>query len=497
MEPYVRKQRWKIYLGLMALMIAASTLAYTGYLIRRLSDEEQNKIRLWAEAVKRRARLVEVTRQLFEWIEEDERTKAQIIAEATRLILESESTDLSFYSRILESNNTIPIIVTYDDGKIMTVRNLDEDSLLALSRISQQRNPIPLVTRIGAQKFTFFLYYDDSRIYKRLRAVMDDLVNSFISETVSNAASVPVVYTDATKQRILAYGNIPPDKQKKFKNDLSLIEWVASDNQPIEVEVARGEKNYIFYKDSNVLATLRFFPYVQLSIFSLFIMVAYLMFSTARRSEENMVWVGMSKETAHQLGTPISSLMGWIEILRLDEKYAHIAEEMNKDITRLQVVAERFSKIGSIPELKPEPIVTVVENLVAYFRERVPRNVILEIQYRMPIMEKVKINRPLFEWVLENLTRNSIDAMPGGGSVQYRLAEESNQVIVDITDTGFGIPRKNWKRIFSPGFTTRRRGWGLGLSLSRRIVEDYHKGKIFVYKSELGKGTTIRIILKK
>lgn len=497
MDPHVRKQRWKIWLGLMALAIAASTLFYTGYIIRKLSREEQAKVRLWAEAVKRRARLVEVTRQLFDWIEEDERTKAQIIAEATRMLLESESQDLSFYSRILESNTTIPIIVTYEDGSIMTVRNLEEDSLLVLQRLRQTRKPIPLITRIGTQQFRFNLYYDDSRIYRRLKAVMDDLVNAFISETVSNVASVPVVYTDATRSRVLAHGNIPPEKIARFRSDKEVIQYVAGDNEPIEVEVARGEKHYIFYRDSNVLATLRYFPYVQLSIFALFVLVAYLMFSTARRSEENLVWVGMSKETAHQLGTPLSSLIGWVEILRLDEKYAHVAEEMEKDIHRLKIVAERFSKIGSRPELSPQPFVEVVQYMAAYFKERLPKNIGISVEVRMPLMEKVRMNRQLFEWVIENLTRNAVDAMPSGGAITYTLTDNDKYVILDVTDTGKGIPRKNWKRVFAPGYTTRKRGWGLGLSLSRRIVEEYHNGRLFILRSEPGKGTTFRIMLHK
>ncbi|MCS6982158.1 MAG: HAMP domain-containing histidine kinase [Flavobacteriales bacterium] len=497
MDPYLRKQRWKIYLGLMAVVIAASTLAYTGYIIRRLSLDEQNKVRLWAEAVKRRANLIEVTRQLFEWIEEDERNKAQIIAEATRMLLESESQDLSFYSRILESNTTIPIIVTYDDGRIMTVRNLEEDSLQALERIRKVRSAIPLVTRIGNQTFRFFLYYDDSRIYRRLRSVMNDLVNAFISETVSNAASVPVVYTDQSQKRVLAHGNIPPQKLAQFRSDAELIDYVAGDNEPIEVQVARGEKNYIFYRDSNLLTTFRYFPYAQLTVFALFVLVAYLMFSTARRSDENLVWVGMSKETAHQLGTPLSSLMGWIEILRLDEKYAHVAMEMEKDIQRLNVVAERFSKIGSQPELSPQPIVEVVRHMVDYFRQRLPSSVQLEVQVRMPLMETVNMNRPLVEWVIENLTRNAIDAMPRGGTITYHLADDERYVYLDVSDTGKGIPKKFWKKIFYPGFTTRKRGWGLGLSLTRRIVEQYHKGRVYVLKSEPGKGTTMRVVLRK
>jgi K+-sensing histidine kinase KdpD len=308
---------------------------------------------------------------------------------------------------------------------------------------------------------------------------------------------VPVVYTDATRSRVLAHGNIPPEKIARFRSDQELIRYVAGDNDPIEVEVARGEKHYIFYRDSNVLATLRYFPYVQLSIFALFVLVAYLMFSTARRSEENLVWIGMSKETAHQLGTPLSSLIGWVEILKLDEKYAHVAEEMQKDIRRLNIVAERFSKIGSRPELTPQPIVEVVKYMADYFKERLPKNVGISVELRMPLMEKVNMNRQLFEWVIENLVRNAVDAMPLGGLITFTLTDSEKYVVLDVSDTGKGIPRKDWKRIFAPGYTTRKRGWGLGLSLSRRIIEEYHKGRLFVLRSEQGKGTTFRIMLRK
>ena len=241
---------------------------------------------------------------------------------------------------------------------------------------------------------------------------------------------------------------------------------------------------------------MRFYPIVQILIFALFALLAYLLFSYMRRSEQNQVWAGMAKETAHQIGTPLSSLMGWVELLKMEEKPFIGTSEMEYDIDRLNTITERFSKIGSIPTLEPTDVVAAVDKTMKYLQHRFSSKFEFDIQ--LPVREIViPLNAALFSWVLENLTKNAIDAMTDKGKLTVELTEDATNVFIDITDTGKGLPRSMYTQIFKPGYTSKKRGWGLGLSLAKRIVENYHKGKIFVKNSVVGQGTTIRIVLKK
>ena len=240
-----------------------------------------------------------------------------------------------------------------------------------------------------------------------------------------------------------------------------------------------------------------YFPYVQWLIIAIFVVFTFIALQSTKQDEQNRVWIGLAKETAHQLGTPTSSLLGWIEYLRTQEVDQTAVEEMNKDLTHLMKIVDRFSKIGSEAVLTPNSVNEVVGDTVMYFRKRVPRNVTLSYNGLAMAPVKANLNVALFEWVVENLMKNALDAMQGRGEIDVRLSANEHQVIIDVSDTGKGIAKSNWKRVFEPGFTTKTRGWGLGLSLSRRIVEDYHHGKIGVLRSEVGKGTTFRIILKR
>ncbi len=232
-------------------------------------------------------------------------------------------------------------------------------------------------------------------------------------------------------------------------------------------------------------------------VITTFVLLGYIAFRSSKQDEQNRVWIGLAKETAHQLGTPTSSLLGWIEYLRAQEIDQSAVEEMNKDLTHLMKIVDRFSKIGSETTLAPANINEIVGESVMYFRKRIPRNVTLDYNGLAIAPVQANVNAALFEWVVENLMKNSLDALQGHGSIEVRIASDDKQVMIDVRDTGKGIPKSNWKRIFEPGFTTKTRGWGLGLSLSRRIVEDYHSGRIAVVDSEPGKGTTIRITLKR
>ncbi len=267
---------------------------------------------------------------------------------------------------------------------------------------------------------------------------------------------------------------------------------------PIEIPFPDGTKQFIYYQDSRLLNQLKFFPYVQLGIIALFLAVAYYLFNRARQSEQNQVWIGMSKETAHQLGTPISSLMAWVEHLKTvdDEKVRQYLPEIEKDVSRLELITDRFSKIGAKPKLDAHNISDVVKQTVDYIRHRAARNVDFQIETDNEQL-MVPMYPQLFNWVLENLLKNSLDAMDGSGSVNLHIMDENKRVIIDVRDTGKGISGSNKNVVFRPGYSTKKRGWGLGLSLSKRIIEAYHKGKIFVKESYIGKGTTFRIILPK
>lgn len=499
---YHRKQRWKLWLALFAAVIVATTLWYSGNLVKNISQDERAKATLWAEAVKRRAKLMQETSQLFSMIEDDERKNANIWAQAMLNIVESESEDLTFYASVLEANTTIPVIVTYQNGEIWTYRNLESEKpdsaalVLELNKMKENREPIKLVNRQFGETIVYYLYYDDSKIYKKIQNIMKDLIDSFISETVINSASVPVIYTDSTKTQILAIGNLDTEYTHS-KPDSVLIAEMSIDNEPIEIEISKGVKNYIFYKNSNLVNQLRYFPFVQLTIIGFFLIVSYLLFSTARRSEQNMVWAGMSKETAHQLGTPLSSLSGWLEILKANGVEESITDEIQNDLTRLETIADRFSKVGSVPEIKAEAFNEALQKGIDYMKVRTGKGIVYETIFNTNDDLQIHLNLSLFNWVIENLIRNAADAMEGSGKITVETGDLGKQVFIDITDTGKGLSKSKRKQIFQPGYTTKKRGWGLGLSLVKRIIENYHKGKVFVKWSEPGVGVTFRIILRK
>ncbi len=265
----------------------------------------------------------------------------------------------------------------------------------------------------------------------------------------------------------------------------------------IEINYYDGSTFYLFYGESALLKMLVYFPLIQLSVIFIFVVFSYITFSSSKQNEQNRVWIGLAKETAHQLGTPTSSLLGWIEYLKTQPIDQTVVDEMGKDLQRLMKIVERFSKIGSATELQPANINEIVGDSVAYFRSRIPKNVTLSYNGLAIAPLRGMVNVALFEWVIENLLKNALDAMQGVGTLDVHISDDADSIYIDVKDSGKGIPKANFNRIFEPGFTTKTRGWGLGLSLSRRIIEDYHSGKIAVHDSEIDKGTTMRITLKK
>lgn len=323
-------------------------------------------------------------------------------------------------------------------------------------------------------------------------------VDPLISHIVSTQNNIPFIITDEDLNLIMS-NRIPeevlnnPEKYRRKLNELT------EENTPRTVRLmwSGGYSHIIFYGRSSLLTALYYFPYVQWLIIAIFILFTYIALQSTKQDEQNRVWIGLAKETAHQLGTPISSLLGWVEYLRNMEVDSTAVDEMNKDLSHLMKIVDRFSKIGSETVLTPNNINEVVGETVMYFRKRVPRNVTLSYNGLAMAPVKANVNVALFEWVVENLMKNALDAMQGHGEIDVNISSNDKHIMIDVHDTGKGIPKGSWKRIFEPGFTTKTRGWGLGLSLSRRIVEDYHHGHIFVAKSEVGHGTTFRITLKR
>jgi len=499
---YSKKQQWKLLLAGTAVIIIIASLWYTNVVVQKIATEERNKVQLWAEAIQKKATLVSYTRELFRKLSNEERNKIELWAEANKRLSTSENhTDLTFYLNIVGRNTTIPVLVVNENGKIGTHRNFDIKEGIdtvqylkdeyAKMQLSENK-PIDLSYKVGKHSISQKLYYKDSKIFSELKVVLDDLIKTFISEIVINSASVPVIYTDSSQTEIIDYGNLKggDDFLKAKLNEMRV------ENEPIAIAISEDTVHYIFYSDSELLLQLKYYPYFQILIIALFLLISYYLFSTSRRVEQNQVWVGMAKETAHQLGTPLSSLMAWVEYLKLKDVDENTLNELSKDITRLEIITERFSKIGSIPKLETEILNKVINDSLSYLKVRISKKVNVSFTTQNNAQVEAKLNPSLFSWVLENLIKNAVDAMKGEGDITIHITDQSQFVYIDISDTGAGIPRAKQKTIFEPGFTTKQRGWGLGLSLVKRIVENYHDGKIFVKQSD-ATGTTFRIVLNK
>ena len=327
-------------------------------------------------------------------------------------------------------------------------------------------------------------------------SAMTSLINAEVGEDVSleneiitSNKTIPVVMLDK-EGNIIAHNNIQESKLERVAVEMR------TSGKRIEVPLGEGVFYYIYYDDSATLVQLSYYPYIQLAVVVLFFVICFVAVLSSKRAEQNRVWVGLSKETAHQLGTPISSLMAWIEVLKAKYADDELLPEMERDVQRLQMVADRFSKIGSRTEPVPEDVSAVVGKAVEYMKRRSPSKVKYNLSFPDTPLS-ARLNVPLMEWVFENLCKNAIDAMEGKGEISVVVADDGDNVLVDVTDTGKGIAKSRWKMIFEPGFTTKPRGWGLGLSLAKRIVEEFHKGRIYIKKSLPGKGTTFRIELKK
>lgn len=376
-----------------------------------------------------------VSRKLIRDLQAEELAKMDVWVEAMRsLVVADENTDMNLVLKVINGNNNIPLIVTDNEGNVTTYRNVK----------------LPRVMLEGSEG--------------EINASMADSINSLREQSRRFMASgehvaVPILMTT--------------DIAGKTEADTL----------------------HVYYTESLMLKRLAYFPYVQLGVVALFVIVAFFALTSSKRAEQNKVWVGLSKETAHQLGTPISSLMAWSEVLAELYPNEEMIAEMKKDVQRLELIAERFSKIGSVPELRESEVCPVVEHVVDYIRRRTSDHVTMNCHFPANSSMSMIMCAPLIEWVLEVLCKNAIDAMAGVGTIDVTVLGEGPCCVIEVRDTGKGISRKNFKTVFSPGYTTKQRGWGLGLSLAKRIVEEYHHGRIYVKASELGVGSTFRIEL--
>jgi signal transduction histidine kinase len=319
---------------------------------------------------------------------------------------------------------------------------------------------------------------------------------NFYLKILSTNTTIPVILVNDNNE-IIYTANIKKSKTNNEKYLSQKLKKMEDRHEPIIINLPDNSKNIIYYDDSIILKQLSIYPYVQLGVISLFILMSYMAFSSSRKAEQNQVWVGMSKETAHQLGTPISSLMAWVEILDQYDDNKSYTKEMAKDINKLQMIAERFSKIGSTPELVISDLRKTLIAAVDYMKIRTSKNITFNLIFEVSGELFLPLNNSLFHWVIENLVKNAVDAMSGKGTITIKLIENKKDAVIEFSDTGKGISKSKHKWIFNPGYTSKERGWGLGLSLTKRIIENYHKGKIFVLNSEINKGTTFKILLPK
>ena len=515
MNLYSNKQRWKIALLVIALLLVGISLFVSNSIVKGVSETERERARQWADAVKKKIELVQLTNNTFTKLRKLEREKMEVWMDATKELSKDTPLDIlpdyTLPLKIINDNKDIPVIVLDQKNNISAYNNISFDTLV-LHKEHKEFNERQLISlfedslhnlaekwREKGQIFTIEVYkdlymtyvYNDSKGIVQLEKERDNFINAFNQELIDNTGLIPVLLVDAETSKVIGT-NLSEDelKEKSIEEYINSFKLV---NKPIDIDFQNGKKTILYFDESTELKRLKYFPYIQFSIIGLFILIGYIIFSTFRKAEQNQVWAGMAKETAHQLGTPLSSLMAWIQLLESQEVDKMITDEMMKDVVRLDKVTDRFSKIGSIPKLENRNINETVVNVVDYLRPRISNKV--ELTFHSSETIEANHNAPLLEWVIENICKNAVDAMSGQGKLDLYISTSPEWIHIDIKDNGKGIAPKKIKTIFEPGFSTKKRGWGLGLTLVKRIVKEYHKGKVFVLESQLDKGTTFRISL--
>ncbi len=482
------KRRLKWILLTLTVALGLVALWQVQKIAETIRSEEQEKVRLWASAVGQRARMLEATKHFFDEATLDEHRKMEMYTNILQSFNDPDmGTDLQFslayVNYIVDSAHTPIIIVRARDSIISVPQELAGLKLEGDLLNEYSVNP-PFHYIIWGMPM--ILFYKESQYYTQLRNVLDGYMRTFLADITQNSVKVPVAIMDSTRS-VTIESNI-----RNFDGDLSQFP-----NDPIEISLPDGKPAYVYYEDTALLSALHWLPIFYFFIAVVLLVVSYYLFRTARSDEQNRIWVGMAKETAHQLGTPLSSLMAWTELLKGREFSEKYAIEVQKDIHRLETITQRFSKIGSVPELKEESVRDAVQSAVSYLQGRLPRKVqiVLSLPDDDPLL--APLNRYLFEWVIENLCRNAVDAMDGEGVVTIVASQDSRKIYLDVSDTGRGMSPSVQRRIFDSGFTTKSRGWGLGLPLARRIVNQYHRGRLYLKYSVVGQGSTFRIVLRK
>lgn len=496
MDLYASKQRWKLLLVILALLVVGASLFYSNQSIQKIGSRERSKAKQWALALRKKAELVELSSQIFGALQEKERQKMELVVQANRTLLGASdlnvSQDVDFALQIIEANKDIPFILLNDDGSVSQSRNLvqatSKEMMLQLAKNWIQEGRSYKIQVFEDMYMT--LCYGFSKELLRLQTQTDSLIRSFNADLTDQKGLVPVLLYDPHTKLVeasnLSENALAPGQIKATINEMELA------YKPIALTI-KGKQKLLYLKDSEEVKQLYWLPYLQFGVLGLLVLVGYLLFSMYRKAEQNQVWAGMAKETAHQLGTPLSSMMAWVAHLEQQDIDPMIPREMHKDLERLEKITDRFSKIGSGAKLIEGDLAATIENNLNYLKARLSQKVEMhfELDAQRPLM--VLHNASLMEWVIENICKNAVDAMEGIGTLRIHIREVAEWVHIDITDTGKGLTPKQFKTIFEPGYSTKKRGWGLGLTLVKRIVEEYHKGKVFVLQSAPDKGTTFRI----
>ncbi len=491
------KPRLKLILLALTIMLSLVALWQVHRVAEQVRLSEEAKVRLWASAIGQRNQLAEATQRFFHEATLDEHRKMELYTDILQSFADPDlGTDMGFSLRyvnyIVDSSHT-PIIITSAQDSIITVPQELAGLKLEGDLMEEYSQNPPFDYNLWGMRMT--LYYKESEYYTQLREVLEGFTQSFLTDITQNSVMVPVIIVDSTRSHIIATSS-ELDHRRLYNGDLSeLIERFG--NGPIEIRLPSGGLSYVYYETTPLLRALRWVPLLYLFIGVVIVIVTYTLFRTARRAEQNRIWVGLAKETAHQLGTPLSSLKGWLEYLRGREFTPQYADELGKDLQRLETITQRFSKIGSTPELHEENVQEATHGAIAYLQNRSPRRVRFNVSFPEGETFLAPLNVPLFQWVIENLCKNAIDAMEGDGTITIVASQDARKIYIDVTDTGRGMSPAVARRIFDSGFTTKTRGWGLGLSLARRIIVQYHRGRLYLKYSVPGQGSCFRIELRK
>lgn len=502
------KHRLTLLVLLLTILLALVALWQVQSVASQIKATEEAKVRLWASAVSQRNQMATATHHFFEQATLDERRKMRMYTDILQSFNATDlNTDLVFslayVNYIVDSSHTPIIITTAADSLITVPRELAGQKLDGALLDEYSLLP-PFDYKLWGMPMR--LYYKESEYYTQLRQVLEGFTQTFLTDITQNSVLVPVIVVDSTRLHLLAFGNLDSAEVATPEALAAQIRYMEKANDPIALTMPNGSPYYVYYSSTPLLRSLQWLPLFWLFIGAVLIVVSYFLFRTAHAAEQNRIWVGLAKETAHQLGTPLSSLMAWTEYLRGRQLTDEYATEVGKDLDRLDTITRRFSKIGSTPELKEYDVRQATIDAVAYLRSRSPKHVKFTVAFPEGETFNAPLNSYLFQWVIENLCKNAIDAMESAPTsdtpstqptITIVASQDARKIYLDITDNGRGMTKSVQRHIFDSGFTTKTRGWGLGLPLARRIINQYHRGRLYLKYSIPSQGSCFRIELKK